>query len=140
MVPRNDCVYIINLHRHTSPTTHSNGGRVNEALNYTNAMGLRTYGSYPYTAAQGTCRGPDPAFAYSAGPTFVTPCDERQLMKALYYFGPVAVNVVANCPVRLWFLWFLWFVCCSSGRCTNPWVEQHTSRGSYLPIYIHPNT
>lgn len=80
--------------------TTSTGGRVNVALNYTQKMGIRTYGSYPYTGGQGTCQGPDPAFAYSAGPTFVSPCDERHLLKALYWFGPTAVSVKADCPVR----------------------------------------
>lgn len=99
------CICWLPLTHHHPPHTphphpHSNGGRVHEALNYTQEMGIRTLGSYPYEGTQGTCSGPDPAFAYSAGPTFVAPCDERQLMKALYYFGPVAVNVKANCPVR----------------------------------------
>lgn len=79
----------------------STGGRVNTALNYTQQYGVRTFGSYPYTGGEGTCRGPNPAFAYSAGPTFVSPCDEKQLMKTLYWFGPTAVSVKADCPVRV---------------------------------------
>lgn len=79
-------------------------------------MGLRTYGSYPYSGSQGTCQGPDPAFAYSAGPTFVPACDERQLMKALYFLGPVAVNVKADCPVCVVVLWCCGFVICAAAR------------------------
>ena len=86
------------------------GGRVNDALKFTGAKGIRTLGSYPYQAAQGVCQGNSPAFAYAYGPTYVPSCDEKQLRKALFYFGPVAVNVKVGGWVRVAAVGFPFFL------------------------------
>eukprot|EP00952_Eustigmatos_sp_NYUAD-ZCMA_P002777 12146-Eustigmatos_ZCMA.PRE.1 len=38
-----------------------------------------------------------PVYHTPQGPQYITPCDETQLMEALYYFGPISIYVNAYC-------------------------------------------
>ena len=87
------------------PAFGCEGGRIERALTYVsnNGLGYEADNAWESGAAEaaGVCKiDPEGERAYLGVISQVSPCNQRDLMRALVYLGPVAAHVKSSCRVR----------------------------------------
>ncbi len=89
----------------TNPTAYGcGGGRVEAALTYISNNGLcyvDVDNEWAEGAEAGVCKvDPEGEREYLGVVSQVSPCNQRDLMRALVYLGPVVAHVKSSCRVR----------------------------------------
>lgn len=105
------------------PDMGCGGGRVEAALTYmsNNGVGVEGEGNAWLEGQEtGVCKlDPEDDRWYLGVIAQVSPCNQRELLRALVYLGPVAVHVKSSCRVRAYDGWGCWM----DGWCS--WHTQH---------------